>query len=204
MEKNSGGRPLHDRAELQRILALLLDLLNPDASGLEYRLVGTGAALAQGVQLPTGDIDILVARRDEVDTFAAALSGFRCLDPPAWLPKARQYFTHFEVDEIKVGASTVEVPTDAETIECIGRGPWQHYVHVNVGKHTVPAVALELRLVSELIRDRPDRYTPLLEYLRLHGGDLQLVRKSMSDRGVDPMLQQQVLDRLQADSASGG
>ena len=204
MEQNSWRRPLRDRAELQKVLALVLDLLDPDASGFEYRLVGTGAALAQGVQLPTGDIDLLVGRRDEVDRFAAALSGFRCLEPPAWLPKARQYFTHFEVDGIDVGASTVEVPTDAETIECIGRGPWQHFVQIDFGKHTVAAVALKLRLVSELIRDRPERYTPLIEYMRSHGTDRQLVQKSMSERGVDLMLQQQIIDQLQHDTASGG
>jgi hypothetical protein len=195
MEQNSLA-PLRDRAELQRILTLVLDLIDPDASGFDYRLVGTGAALAQGVHLPTGDIDILVARRVEVDRFAAALSGFRCLEPPAWLPEARQYFTHFEVDGIDVGASTVEVPADTDAIECIGRGPWQHYVDIDFGRHVVPAVALELRLVSELIRDRPERYEPLIEHMRSHGADLELVRKSMSERGVDPTLQQQVLGRL--------
>lgn len=188
-------RPLRDRAELQRVLALLLDLVGLDRS--DYRLVGTGAALVQGVQLPTGDIDILVARRADVDTFAAGLSGFRCLDPPAWLPGARQYFTHFELDEIKVGASTVEVPTDSDAIECIGPGPWVHYVDIDVGRHVVPAVALELRLVSELIRGRPDRSGPLIEHLRSHGADLRLVRRSMSERGVDPDVRKQVLDRLQ-------
>ena len=197
MEQNPWGRPLRDRAELQRVLSLVLDLLAPDPAPFEYRLVGTGAALAQGVQLPTGDIDILVTRRAEVDRFAAALSGFRCLEPPAWLPEARQYFTHFEVDEIDVGASTVEVPTDSDAIECIGRGPWQHYVDVDFGRHVVPAVALELRLVSELIRNRPERWTPLIEHLRSHGADLELVRRSMSERGVDPTLRQQVLDQLQ-------
>jgi len=82
--------------------------------------------------------------------------------------------------------------------------PWQHYVQIDFGKHTVPAVALELRLVSELIRDRPERYTPLIGYMRSHGTDLQLVQKSMSDRGVDLMLKQQIIDQLQHDTASGG
>jgi hypothetical protein len=194
MEQNASPRPLRDRTELQRVLSLLLDLLGP--APFKYRLVGTGAALAQGVHLPTGDIDILVTRRTEVDRFAAALSGFRCMDPPAWLPGARQYFTHYVVDEIKVGASTVEVPTDSDAIECIGPGPWQHYVDIDFGRHVVPAVALELRLVSELIRDRPDRYTPLLAHLRTHGADWPLVRRSMQERAVDPMLQKQILAQL--------
>jgi len=197
MGQHQWTRPLRDPAELQRILTLVLDLWDPGAAGFDYRLVGTGAALAQGVRLPTGDIDILVTRRVAVDRFAAALSGFRCVDPPAWLPDARQYFTHLVVDEIKVGASTVEVPVDGEAIECMGRGPWQHYVDIDFGEHTVPAVGLELRLVSELIRNRPERYEPLIEHMRWHGADLRLVRKSMGERGVDVVRQHQVLDQLQ-------
>ncbi len=79
------------------------------------------------------------------------------MQPPAWLPDAGQYYTHFLVNEIDVGASTVEVPTETDTFECVGRGPWEHYLDINLGKHSVPAVVLELRLVSELLRNRPDR-----------------------------------------------
>ena len=124
-------RPLRDRAELGAVLSLVLDRL----PGFTYRLVGTGAALAQGVPLPTGDIDILVTRRDEVDRFAEALADYPCLEPPAWLPGPRQYFTHFAVHDVEVGASTVEVPTEADTWECTGPGPWQHYVDTAFGRH---------------------------------------------------------------------
>lgn len=189
-------RPLRDRAELQKVLSLVLDRLDPDAPDFEYRLVGTGAALAQGVLLPAADIDILAARRSEVDRFAAALSGFPCLERQAWLPDARQYFTRFQVNEIVVEATTVEVPADTDTFECIGRGPWQHYVDIDFGEHAVPAVALELRLVSELVRHRPDRYMPLIEHMRSRSADLQLTHRAMSDRGVDPQLQQRILDQL--------
>lgn len=198
MQPSSWVRPLRDRAELEEILSLVLDRLNPAAWGFQYRLVGTGAALAQDVQLPTGDIDILVSRRDEVDTFADALSGFPCLEPPAWLPNSRQYFTHFKVDEIDVGASTVERPVDTDTFECIGRGPWQHYVDIAFGWHTVPAVALELRLVSELVRNRPDRYNALIQHLRSRGADLDLIQRSMTDREIDPRTQQDILHQLRS------
>jgi len=187
---------VRDRAQLQEVLSLVLDRLDPAAPDFEYRLVGTGAALAQGVQLPVGDIDILAARRSEVDRFAAALSGFPCLEPPAWHPDDRQYYTRFLVSEIDVEASTVEVETDTDTFECIGRGPWQHYIDLDFGTHTVPAVVLELRLVSELVRNRPDRYVPLIEHMRSHSADLQLTHRAMSDCGVDPQLQQRILDQL--------
>jgi hypothetical protein len=197
MDQDSGVRMLRDRAELQRIVSLVLDRIGPEASGLGYRLVGTGAALAQGVQLPVGDVDILVARRADVDRVAAALAGFRCLDSPAWLPEARQYYAQFEVEEIGVGFSTVERLVETDAFECIGPGPWKHCVRVRFGQHVVPVVGLELRLGSELVRDRPDRYLPLIEHMRLHGADLQLVQKAMSERGVDPVRQKRILDQLQ-------
>ncbi|MGK5740165.1 hypothetical protein [Micromonospora sp. URMC 103] len=189
-------RPLRGQAELRKILSTVLDLIDPDATGLDYRLVGTSAALLQGVELPAGDIDILVARRADVDSIAAALSRFPCLHPPVWLRDARQYFADYRVDDIGVGASTVERPADTDAHECIGTGPWQHYVHVHCGTYLVPAVRLELRLVSELHRDRPDRYMPLIDHMRVHGADLQLVQRGMGERGVQPTLQARVLDLL--------
>ncbi len=92
--------------------------------------------------------------------------------------------------------STVEMPTDTDTFECIGRGPWQHYVDMDFGKHTVPAVVLELRLVSELVRNRPDRYMPLIKHMRSHSADLKLTRRAMTERGVHPQLQHRILDQL--------
>jgi hypothetical protein len=58
-------------------------------------------------------------------------------------------------------------------------------------------VRLEPRLVSELVRNRPDRSTPLIEYMRSHGADLHLVRRAMTDRGIDLARQEHVLARLQ-------
>lgn len=197
MEKNSEARTLHNPEELHSVLSLLLDRIDPDAAGFDYRLVGTAAALAQGVRLAVGDLDILVARRGEVDRVAAALSGFGCLDPPAWLPDARQYFARFAVDEVKVEISTVERPQDSDVFECVGPGPWQHYARVTLGKHTVPAVGLELRLATELVRDRPSRYVPLIEHMRTHGADIPLLHRALSARGLDPARQRRVLAQLQ-------
>jgi hypothetical protein len=38
---------------------------------------------------------------------------------------------------------------------------------------------------------------PLISHIRQHGGDLELVHRSMHDRGVDPLLQQRITDQLQ-------
>ncbi|PRY33230.1 hypothetical protein [Pseudosporangium ferrugineum] len=243
-------RPLRDRDELVAVLATVLDRARPRS---DYRLVGTGAALLQGVTLPTGDIDVLVADRADVDRFAAALDGFPCLDPPAWLAGAEQYFAHYVVDGVKVGFSTVEYPVESDAFECAGEGPWRHSVLVPCApghpasdgsghpvpgspdypasgspdypasgspghpvpgspdhppglapgagagaarRWAVPAVRLELRLLSELVRGRPDRSAPLIDHLRGHGADLDLIRRGLIDRGVPPGLGRQVLDRL--------
>jgi hypothetical protein len=196
MDRDSRTRPLRDQAELRETLSLVLERADPDAAGLAYRLVGTAAALAQGVPLVAGDVDILVAHRSDVDTFSAALAGFPCPAPPAWITGARQYFARFTVEGVVVEVSTVERPAGTDTVECAGPGPWRHYVTIAVGTHLVPVVGLELRLVSELIRNRPDRYEPLIRHLRRHSGNLDLVRRSMRDRGVDPMLQQRVIEQL--------
>ncbi|WP_091105919.1 hypothetical protein [Micromonospora citrea] len=85
-------------------------------------MVGISAALLQGVELSAGDIDILVARRTDVDCIAAALSRFRYLHPPAWLPDARQYFAHYQSEQIGVSVSTVERPADAAALDTGARG----------------------------------------------------------------------------------
>jgi hypothetical protein len=193
MDAETTVRPLRDRAELLQTLSLVLRRVGP---GLTYRLVGTGAALAQGVRLPAGDIDILLARRSDVDRCAAALAEFPCLTAPVWLADPGQYYVRFAVEGIDVGFSTVELPTHTDTVECMGSGPWRHYVDVAVEEHLIPAVCLELRLVSELVRDRTDRYQPLIAHLRQHGGDPDLLRRSMRDRGVGPAIQRRTLDQL--------
>ncbi|MGA4994966.1 hypothetical protein [Nonomuraea bangladeshensis] len=154
--------------------------MNTAGADPAYRVGGTGAALLQGVRLPVGDLDLLVARRKDVDAFAAALSSFPCLYTPSWLPESAQYFARYEVNGVHVEISTVERETDSDAMECIGRGPWQHYVLITCGPYRVPAVRLELRLATELLRDRPDRYEPLLDYLAEHGYDADLLDRAMT------------------------
>jgi hypothetical protein len=182
--------------QLRETLITVLDHSMPACAQIEYRLVGTGAALLQDVPLPTGDVDILVKEQESVDAFGSALASFRCLFSPAWIPEDRQYYADYEVNGVGVGISTVEVETESDGIECLGRGPWEHYVLVSCGPYTIPAVALELRLVSELARDRPDRYTPLIQHMQVNGCDTELVRRGMEARRLPQALQEQVLSQL--------
>ena len=66
--------PLFDRRLVETTLVTILDRVVPRASDVEYRLLGTGAALLHGVVLPAGDIDILVKERRGAEVFSDALS----------------------------------------------------------------------------------------------------------------------------------
>ncbi len=187
---------LLNRAKLEEALCAFLDHVSPTCSQAEYRLVGTGAALLHGVQLPAADIDILARDRSSVDAFGAALSPFGCRKAPGWLPEGRQYYGCYEVKEVELQISTVEVASEADTIETFGRGPWGHFTFLACGHHAVPTVALELRLLTELRRNRPDRYRQLNTYLQSHGCDTSFITRGMEAAGLAQAVQDDVLNGL--------
>jgi hypothetical protein len=188
--------PLLDRARLRTALQAALDAIAAASADVEYRLVGTGAALLHGVDLPAADVDILVHRREDVDAFGAALASFPCLSAPVWLPDTCQYYGNYDVDGVEVGISTVEVESEADVIETFGPGPWQHFVPLRCGAHLVPTVALELRLITELYRARPDRVQPLIQFMQVHGCDVDLVRRGMAAAGMSQAAQNEVIEQL--------
>ncbi|NUW38240.1 hypothetical protein HTZ77_43605 [Nonomuraea sp. SMC257] len=190
-------RPL-TLTDVTTTLAMTLDALAAAGADTAYRVCGTSAALLQGVPLPAGDIDILLADRADVDTFAAALSSFPCLYAAAWIPESAQYFTRFSVNGVWVELSTVERHVDSDAMECVGSGPWQHFVLVPCGSHQVPVIRLELRLATELLRDRPDRYDPLLDHMGAHGFDPDLLRRGMDACSIPDQGRRLVRDRLAA------
>lgn len=192
---DNGGTFLR-MADITAALDTVLTAIRAAGADITYRLGGTSAALLQGVHLPVGDIDLLAARREDVDEFAAALASFPCLHAASWLPESAQYFTRYEVHGVKVEMSTVERQVDSDGMECVGRGPWQHYVWLACGSHQVPAVRLELRLATELVRDRADRYEPLLDHMNAQGCDVDLLHRAMRDRGLSAERRRLVWDRL--------
>ncbi|MER7500335.1 hypothetical protein AB0L05_15640 [Nonomuraea pusilla] len=175
---------------------MALDALEAAGLDMAYRVCGTGAALLQGVPLPAGDIDILLTCREDLETFAAALSSFPCLYAASWLPETSQYFTKFEVNGVELELSTVERQVDSDAMECVGSGPWQHHVLIACGSHQVPVIRLEIRLATELLRDRPDRYEPLLDHMGTNGFDPDLLRRAMDACGIPAHQRRLVEDRL--------
>lgn len=185
-----------DPARLREALTAFLEHSMPACSGVEYRLVGTGAAMLHGVRLPAADIDILVRQRHHVDAFGSALSHFRCIDAPSWLADARQYYANYEVKGIEVGISTVEAQWHGDARETVGPGPWRHFVMIDCGGFAVPVVALELRLITELFRNRPDRYLPIIGFMVSRGCDKEFVRRGMEEAMLAPSVRDEVLEKL--------
>ncbi len=182
---------------LSATLKIFLDLAGDLPAKIEYRLIGTAAALLHGVRLPANDIDLLVRHRSDVDSFGAVLSAFECLVTPNWLPDAKQYYGHFKVNGVEIGFSTVEVDSQRDTVETYGWGPWKHYSLLTCGPHSVPTVALELRLHTELHRGRPDRFEPILQYLQTHGCNHDLMTRCISpDCNLAVDLKSKVYDML--------
>lgn len=157
-----------------------------DAGGpFTYCLIGTAAACLRGVPLVARDIDLLVRDRADVDTFARALADYPCLRPPSWLAEARQYIAAFAVDGITVEASTVEWPAPSAYLEALGEGPWRFSSEIVVGTVSIRTVAPELRLATELRRDRTDQIGALTAWLRERGHDPQLLDHAMAAQGID-------------------
>jgi hypothetical protein len=186
--------PLLDKRLVKKTLVTMLDRVMPEPDNVEYRFLGTAAALLHGVVLPAGDIDILVKERKGVEVFSDALVGFDCLLAPTYLEDMRQYYAEFKINGVEVGISTVEIETDEDWIETYGPGPWIHYVLLPCGSYMVPTVKLELRLITELYRNRPERYDPLIEFMRIKGYDENLLKRGIKSLPED--LQNKVLNRL--------
>jgi hypothetical protein len=174
--------PILTETQLRTALTVALDHIEAAGSTVAYRLVGTGAALLHGVDLPAADIDLLVRERADVDAIDAALEPFDRLRSPEWIAHTSQYYANYQVRGVEVGVSTVEVESTDDTIETFGPGPWVHYSVLACGPHQVPVVALELRLITELSRDRPDRFRPIIDHLRTRGCDLDLVTRGLAAR----------------------
>ena len=155
------------------------------------RVVGTASSALRGIDLPVGDVDILARDRETVDELVAASGA-----PPAALlatPFGHQYLADHELGGVPVQFSTVESLASGRTrlAECVGEAPWRYYALVDVAGRPVPVVASELRLASDLMRGRDDRWRPIAAHLRAAGFDLELLERAVVG------FPQELLDELQ-------
>jgi hypothetical protein len=57
---------------------------------------------------------------------------------PQWLSDATQYFAPLLPDDVTIELSTVETPSQDDTMECVGIGPWVHFDVLKCGAVVVP------------------------------------------------------------------
>lgn len=188
------AKPSPDRQLVRQTLAVVMEHAAALLSGPQFCLVGTASAVLRGVPLHMGDIDLLMKERQGVDAFSAALSSFPCLTPPTVLDF--QYYAAYDVHGIQVEASTVELATEADCVEVMGEGPWKYHSLVDCESWSVPTVAIELRLATELMRDRRDRYAPLMDWMKRNGFNRDLLCRAMAARHVSQETQGRALVQM--------
>ncbi len=150
------------------------------------RIVGTAASLLRGIDLPAGDVDILADDGLIVDQLAheADDAGATCDAVPRRIetPFGGQYIADYHFGGVLVQLSTVElsVPDPSLVAECTGDAPWLHFDTIDIDGYAVPVVASELRLLSDVIRGRADRWLPIASFLAKHGYDERLLSAAMA------------------------
>src|SRR5436190_5065530 len=170
-----------DRVGVEHALTPILER-TPE---VEVRLVATASSVLRGIDLPASDIDILFRDRAGVDAWFSVLSADLDVEgAPEWIADAGQYFTRLRANGVVIELSTVESESDSDALECVGAGPWTYFDLVACGARIVPAVATELRLITEFTRGREDRYRPIVDHLRSTGCDIALVRRGLMNLGV--------------------
>lgn len=185
--------PIVENQRLLDVLGKVMDAIHRVLTPDHYRLVGTTASMLHGAQTPSKGVDFLMRDRDSVDAFHLALSIFKIDAPPTYLPDDQQYWASYFVDGVHVNVTTTEWAAEGDAIESSGEGPWKHFSQLPIGQYSVPTVDLELRLVSELFRCRPDRYDPLIDFMRTRKVNVELLQRSMDQRQLPPEQQADVL-----------
>jgi len=191
------------KEEVEAVLTKVLDIVLATAPEVDFRLVGTASSVLRGIDLPAGDIDILLREQRGVDLFGEALAsapGIRCRTAPTHLLDAGQYFAEYDVDGSRVELSTMDGDwaADLDSIECLGKGPWQHFDRLVVGRYEVPVVATELRLLTELGRERPDRYRPILWAMTAGSNDSALLNRGLERLEIPTDRRAEILANLTA------
>ena len=92
-------------------------------------------------------------------------------------------------------APTALGPIDCH-VEVLGSGPWEHQRMLSCGPYQIPTVALELRLATELMRDRPDRFELILAWMRENGCDQSLLRRALAARSIPAERQADMLTQV--------
>ena len=169
----------------------------------DVRVVGTASSALRGIDLTVGDIDVLARNRSTVDAIAAAWTadGWASVRAPELLTGdgLDQYFASFDVLGAMIEISTVEGACQpGDLAECVGAAPWIHFDTVMVDDQAIAVVASELRLKSEIIRGRRERWEPIAAHMSETGFNQRLLSAVVNT--LPPGLQRLVATAFQETS----
>ncbi len=173
------------KSKTESTLQIILHKIQASRVKINFRLIGTAAAQIRGITIPTADIDLLAESRKDVDAFIEIFRDFIDSESPKWFNCSNQYYASFQIDSTRVEISTVEIDSRLDIMETFGHGPWIHYSMISIGEYEIPAVALELRLISEVLRERTDRIYPIVDYLKQNSLNTDLLKRTLSENRPD-------------------
>lgn len=190
-------------------LTRLCDKYFSSDNNMMWILVGSVGSVLQGADMNPGDIDVYVRDQQDVLRFAEILDEFSLHTRSPleygdhWLSsKAEPIFTqtfpsgftwtkgrwnveNFKVEVVHI-SNSAGIPNSMD-----GDGIWEggHYIWglskpVKFKQYVVQTVPLEIQLESNLRRKRQERVDAIIEALKTHGYDKELISKALSTRNL--------------------
>ena len=192
---NRGGRAIVVR-QFSDILRDVLDCISTVISAEQYLLCGTAAGLFQGVFQPVRDINLLAKTRTQVDDFSHALRIYPQVEKPIYTESEKLYRATHLIRGVEVSMTALDTSQEDSENMVTSLSPWDYYTEVKIDSHTIRTEALELRLASEIARERPRHYLPLIKHLQKHGADVDLAQRAMAAKAIANDTMRKVISQI--------
>jgi hypothetical protein len=196
-----------DQMSWLEALETFCDLYERSNSDVQWIVVGSVGSVLQGAEMTPNDLDLYVQHEDDLKQLASMMEPFhlksKCELPysdRAWHSSAEEpYFTQtfpsgfswmkgkweiagFPIEIVHIAQSAgIPDSADGEGIWEGGRHIWSLARRIRFATYEVPVVPLEIQLESNFRRNRPDRANAIIQTLKKHGFDRELLEKALSN-----------------------
>jgi hypothetical protein len=154
-----------------------------------WALMGSCASVLQGIDGYTPPDMDLVTTMEGAYIMEGAVSACGATIRPVGFSTSERYASHFGIFEV----GTVKVEVMGDLVIQVADGyinatehfaTWSDKVRlVHFGSHHIPVVPLEWQLIANVLLSRPERSTPIAEYLLQHGYDRAYIDALLGDKG---------------------